>query len=215
MGMRWYVMVLVFIYLVGCCGSVSKSCPTLCDSMDCTMPGIPVFHYFLNFPQTQVHWVGDAIQPSYLVAPFSSCPQSFPASGSFPMSQLFASGGQIIGVSSSASVLPLNIQGWFPLGLTGLISLQSKRFSRVFSSTTVRKPQFSEPALTFFLVQLLHLYMTTGKTTALFIRTFVGKVMFLVLQRPNYIFTNCMENWCPNPSIVQGSTVLYKRQTRK
>ena len=125
-GYEWYVMVLVSIYLMGCCGSVTKSCPTLCDFMDCTMPGIPVFHYFLNFPQTQVHWVGDAIQPSYPVAPFSSCPQSFPASRSFPMSQLFASGGQIIGVSTSASVLPLNIQGWFPLGLTGLISLLSK-----------------------------------------------------------------------------------------
>ena len=68
--------------------------------------------------------------------------QSFPASGSFPMSQLFASVGQSIGVSASASVLPMNIQAWFPLGLTGLISLQSKRLSRVFSNTTVLKHQF-------------------------------------------------------------------------
>ena len=73
---------------------------------------------------------------------FSSCPQSFPASGSFPVSQLFASGGQSIGISASASVLPMNIQGWFLLGLTGFISLQSKGFSRVFSSTTVHKHQF-------------------------------------------------------------------------
>ena len=70
-----------------------------------------------------------------------SCPQSFPASGSFPVSQLFASGGQTIGASASASVLPMNIQDWFPLGLTGLI-LKSKGLSRVFSSTTVRKHQF-------------------------------------------------------------------------
>ena len=76
------------------------------------------------------------------VDPLSSCLQSFPESGSFPMSQFFASGGQIIGVSASASVLPMNIQDWFPLGLTGWISLQSKGLSRVFSNTTVQKHQF-------------------------------------------------------------------------
>ena len=75
-----------------------------------------------------------------------SCPQSFPVSGSFPMSQFFASGGQSIGISASASVLPMSIQGWFPLGLTGLISLLSKELSRVFSNTTVQKYQFL-PAL--------------------------------------------------------------------
>ena len=74
---------------------------------------------------------------SWSVAPFSSCLQSFPASGSFPMSQLFASSGQSIGASDSASVLPMNIQDWFSLGLTGLISLQCKGLSRVFSSITV------------------------------------------------------------------------------
>ena len=81
------------------------------------------------------------------VTPFSSCPQPFPASGSFPMSQLFSSGDQSIG--ASASVLPMNIQGWFPLGLTGWISLQSKGLSKVFSSATVGKPQFfsAQPSL--------------------------------------------------------------------
>ena len=74
------------------------------------------------------------------VVPFSSCPQSFPASGSFPVSQLFTSGGKRI--RASASVLPMNIQDWFPLGLTGLIALLSKGLSRVFSSTTVWKHQF-------------------------------------------------------------------------
>ena len=77
-----------------------------------------------------------------LCAPFSSCPQSFPASGSFPVSWFFASGGQNIGASASASVLPMNIQGWFPLGLTDLISLLSKGLSRVFSSTKIWKHQF-------------------------------------------------------------------------
>ena len=76
------------------------------------------------------------------VVPFSSCPQSFPASGSFPMSQLFISGGQSIGVSASTSVLPINTQDWSPLGWTGWISLQSKGLSRVFSNTTVQKHQF-------------------------------------------------------------------------
>ena len=83
----------------------------------------------------------DATQSSHPVAPFS-CPQYFPASGSFPVSQFFASGGQGIGVSASTSVLPVIIQSWFPLGLTGLISLQSKGFSRVFFNKTVRKHQF-------------------------------------------------------------------------
>ena len=85
-------------------------------------------------------WCHPAISAS--VVPFSLCFQSFPASGSFPVSQFFASGGQSIGVSVSASVLPMNSQVWFPSGLTGLISLQSKGLSRVFSSTTVQKHQF-------------------------------------------------------------------------
>ena len=84
---------------------------------------------------------------SFSVTPFSSCPQSFPASGSFPMSKLFASGGQSIG--ASASLLPMNIQDWFPLGLTGLISLQSKGLSRVFCHSTVWKHQLfgAQPSL--------------------------------------------------------------------
>ena len=87
-----------------------------------------------------VHWCHPAISSS--VVPFSSCPQSHPASGSFPMSQLFPSGGQSIGVSASASVLPMNTQDLSPLGWTGSISLQSKGLSRVFSNTTVQKHQF-------------------------------------------------------------------------
>ena len=90
-----------------------------------------------------VHRVGDAIQPYYpLLSPFSSHLQSFPASESFPMNQFFTSGGQSIRASASASVLPMNIQDWFPVGLTGCISLQSKGLSRVFSNMTVQKHQF-------------------------------------------------------------------------
>ena len=156
-----------------CCCSVVQSCLTLCDPMDCRMPGFLLRPHGLQHsrlprpspsPRTcsnYVHWVGDVIQPSYpLSSPFSTCLQSFPASGSFPVSRLFASG---IGTSVSASVLPMNIQGWFPLGLTGLISLQSKGFSRVFSNTTVPKASILQDSA-FFMVQLTHPYMTTGKT---------------------------------------------------
>ena len=124
--------------MIYCCCLVAKGCPTLCDLMDCSMPGFPVLH--LEFAQTHVHCVSDAIQTSHsLLSPFSSCSQYFPASESFPMSQLFASGGQSIGTSTSASIPPMNIQSWFSLGLTGLIALLSKGLSRVFSSTTVWK----------------------------------------------------------------------------
>ena len=91
-----------------------------------------------SYPLSQ--WCHPATSSS--VTPFSSCLQSFPASGSFPMSQVFTSGGQSIGASASASILPMNVQDWFPLRLTGLISLQSKGLSRVFSNTTVQKHQF-------------------------------------------------------------------------
>ena len=125
--------------------SVAQSCLTLCDPMDCSTPGFPVHHQLPELAQTHVHQVGDAIQPSHpLSSPafISSCLQSSPASGSFPMSQFLASGDQSIGVSVSASVLPMNIQDWFPWGLTGWISLQSKRLSTVFSNPTVQKHQF-------------------------------------------------------------------------
>ena len=109
-------------------------------SHDCSMPDFPVFHYLAvcsnSCPLSQ--WCHPTI--SFSVVPFSSCPQSFPTSGSFPMSQLFVSGGQSI--RASASVFPMTIQGWFPLGLTGLISLEYKVLSRVFSSTTIQKHQF-------------------------------------------------------------------------
>ena len=114
---------------------VAQSCPTLCDPMNCSMPGLPVHHQHPEFTQTHVHWVSDAI-------PFSSRPQSLPASESFPMSQLFAWGGQSTGVSALASVLPKNTQDWSPLQWTGWISLQSKGLSGVFSNTSVQKHQF-------------------------------------------------------------------------
>ena len=121
-------------------------------------------------------WCHPAISSS--VVPFSSCPQSLPTSESFPVSQLFTWGGQNIRASASTSVLPMNIQDWFPLGWTGWISLQSKGLSRVFSNTTVQKHWRSA----FFIVQLSHPYMATGKTIALTRQTFVGKVMSLLFN---------------------------------
>ena len=115
-----------------CCCSVTKSCLTLCDPMD-------VSQCLLKCMSTELVMLSNHL---ILVTPFSFCRQSLSGSGSFPTSQ-FTSGGQSTGVSASASVLPMNIQGWFPLRLTGLISLQSTGLSRVFSSTTVGKHQFS------------------------------------------------------------------------
>ena len=118
--------------------------------MDCSIPGFHVLHNLLEFAQTHdVHCISDAIQHLILCCPFSSHPQSFPASGSFPVSWFFASGGQCIVASASASVLPMNIQGWFPLGWTGLTPLQSKGLSRVFSCTQLEFvfKQVSSPLL--------------------------------------------------------------------
>ena len=122
--------------------SVAQSCPTLWDPMNRSTPGLPVHHHLTEFIQTHVHRVGDAIQPSYpLLSPSPPAPNPSQHQ-SFPMSQLFTSGGQSTGVSASASVLPVNTQDWSPLGWTGWISLQSKGLSRVFSNTTVQKHQF-------------------------------------------------------------------------
>ena len=130
-------------------------------------------------------WCHPAISSS--VVPFSSCLQSFPVSGSFPMSQLFQSGGQSIGASASESVPPMNIQDWFPVGLTGLISLQPKGLSRVFSNTTVQKASILQHS-DFFMVQFSLPYMTAGKNIALTIQIFVGKVISLLFNTLIYFY---------------------------
>ena len=136
-------------------------------------PGV----YSKACPSSQ--WCHPTISSS--VIPFSSCLQSFPASGSFPVSQFFASDDQSIEVSASASVLPMNIQDWFPLGWTGWISMWSKGLSRVFHNTTISKALILRRSA-FFIVQLSHPYMTTGKTessTHLFKLTFKSKWLIL------------------------------------
>ena len=122
--------------------SVAQSCPTLCDPMNCSTPGLPVHHQLPEFTQTHVHWVRDAIQPSHpLSSPSPPAPNPSQHQGLSNESVLHIK-CQSIGVSASASVLPMNIQDWFPLKLTGWISLLSKGLSRVFSNTTVQKHQF-------------------------------------------------------------------------
>ena len=159
--------------------------------MDCSTPGFPVLHQLPELPQTHVHWVGDAIQLSYPVVPFSSCLQSFSASGSFPMSQFFALGGRSIGVSASASVLPMNIQDWFPLQLLGLISLLSKGTLKSLLHHHSSKASILRCSA-FFMVQLSHPYMTTGKTIALTRWSFVGKVMSLLLNMLSRFVIACL-----------------------
>jgi len=116
--------------------SVAQSCTTLCDPMDCTMPGLPVHQPTLGAHSNSCPsswWCHPTISSS--VIPFSSCLQSFPASESFQMSQLFTSGGQSIGVSASTSVLPMNTQDWSPLGWTGWMSSQGPKDSQESSPT--------------------------------------------------------------------------------
>ena len=149
--------------------------------MDCSTPGFPVLHHLLELEQTHVHWVGDAIHLSHSLS--SSSPPAFSLSQYqyFPMSHLFSSGGPSIGPSALASDLPMNIHGWFPLGLTGLISLQLKVLSRLFSSTTVWKHQFfsAQP----YLWSRSHISAwLLEKTIALLIWTIVGKVMSLLFN---------------------------------
>ena len=196
-------------YLVSHLTSVQFSCSVVSDSLwphelQHARPPCPSQTprvYSNSCPSSR--WCHQAISSS--VVPFSSCPQSLPASESFPMSQLFAWGGQSIGVSASASVLPMNTQDWSPLGWTGWISLQSK--GRLLQHHSSKTSIFQLSA--FFTVQLSHPYMTTGKTTALTRWTFVGKVMsllFNMLYRLVITFLpSCKRlliSWLQSPSAV-------------
>ena len=167
-------------------------------------------HQFLKLDQTHVHQVGDAIQPSHPLLPLS--PPAFNLSQHQGLFQWVSSSHQVIrssgsqSIEASASVLPMNIQGWLTLGLTDLFSLQSKGLSRVFFNTTVQKHRFFSAQLS-LTVQLSHPYMTTGKTIALTRRTFVGRVMsllFSVLSRLAIAFlprSKCLLiSWLQSPS---------------
>ena len=146
--------------------SVGQSCTTLCHPMDlqharplCKSP-TPRVGDSNSCPLCQ--WCHPTISSS--VVPFSSCPQSLPASGSFPMSWFLASGSQSIGASASTSILPMNMQGWFSLGLTGLISLQSKRLTRIFSNTIVWKHQLLGTQTSLWSNSHIHTWLHMGFT---------------------------------------------------
>ena len=121
--------------------SVAQSCPTLCDPMDCSMPGFPALHFLPELSETHDHWVNDAIQLSHLCHPLL-LPSIFPSIRVFSNESALHIRWPKYWSLSFSIVFPMNIQGWFPLALTGLIFLQSKGLSRVFSSTTVWKHQF-------------------------------------------------------------------------
>ena len=157
-------------------------------------------------------WCHSAISSS--VIPFSSCPWSLPASGSFQMSQLFASGGQSVGVSASASVLPMNTQDWSHLGWIGWISLQSKGLSRVFSNTTVQKHQLFGAQLSSQSNSRIHTWLLE-KTIALTRQMFVGKVMSLLfnmlsrlvitfLPRSRCLLISWLQSWRLNEGVRMG-----------
>ena len=149
--------------------------------MNCSTPGFPVLHYLSEFAQTHVHWVSHDIQPSHPVSPFSSCPQSFPASESFLISWLFVSCTQSIGASTSTSVFPMNIQSWFPLRWTGLISfvvqgtLESLLWHQRLKASVLQCSAVS-------VVHLSHPCVTSGKAINSTIWTIVGKVMPLLFN---------------------------------
>ena len=158
--------------------SGAQLCLTLCDPMDCSTTGFPVHHQLPEFAHScpSRRWCHPTISSS--VVPFSSCLQSFPGSGSFQMSQFFASDGQSTEVSASASVLPINVQDWFPLGLWyDLLAVQGTLKSLLQHHNSKASILWCS---TVFIVQLSHPYMTTGKTIALTRWTFVGKVMSLL-----------------------------------
>ena len=172
-------------------------------------PSLPVHHQLLEFTQTHVplsRWCHPTISSS--VVPFSSCLQSFPASGSSPVSQFFASGGRSIGVSASTSVLPMNIQDWFPLGWTGWISLQSKGLSK--SSPTPQFKSINSLVLSFlYSPTLISIHDYWKNPIALIRWTFVGKVMSLLFNKlPRLIITflprskHLLILWLQSPSAV-------------
>ena len=180
--------------------------------MDCSTPGSSVLHYLLEVCSDLCllsQWCYLTISSS--AAPFSFFLQSFPASGSFSVSRFSASGGQSIGASASASVHPMNIQDWFPLGLTGLSSLQSKGLSSLLQHHNSKASILWHSA--FFMVYLSHPYMTTGKTIDMTMWRFVG-ILFNMLFR--FVLTFLPKSTCLLLSWLQSlSTVILKPEKIK
>ena len=159
--------------------------------MECSMPGLPVHHQLPEVTQARPLnlWCHPSI--SSFAIPFSPCPQSFPVSAWFQMSQLFVSGGQSIGVSPSTSVLPMNSQDWSPLGWTCWINLHSKGLSRVFSNTTVWKHQFFSTKLSYS-PTLTSIPDDCKNHMLYYTDFFFGKVMFLLFNMLSSCIITCL-----------------------
>ena len=137
----------------------AKSCPTLCNTLDYTTPGFPVLHHLLELAQTQVHRVGMLPNHLILYRPLLLLPLIFPSIRVFTISRLCTLGGQSIRTSASSSVLPINIQDWFPLGLTGLISLLSKGFSRISPTPQFKSINSSALSILYGPTLTIHLWL--------------------------------------------------------
>ena len=187
--------------------SVAQSCLTLCDPLDCSMPGLPVHHQLPEFTQTHVHWVNDAIQPSHSLSSLS--PPAFNVSQHQGLFKWVSSSHQV------AKVMEFQpqhqsfwwTQDWFPLGWTGWTSLQSKGLSSLLQHHSSKASVLQHSA--FFIVQLSHPYITTGKTMVLTRQTFVGKVMSLLcnmLSRLVITFfprsKRLLISWLQSPSVM-------------
>ena len=163
-------------YIHCCRCSVAKLCPDLCNPMDSSKPGSVVLHYLLELPQIYVHWVTMLSNHLILCRPLLLLPSIFPSIRVFFQTQLFASGGQSIGASVSASDLTMNIQGWFPFDWFDRFAVQGTLKSILQHKSS---KAWTLCCSAFFMVQLSHLYMITSKTIALTIWTFVSKVKSL------------------------------------
>ena len=186
--------------------SFPESCPTHCDPMNHSMPGLPIHHQLPSPPKPMST---ESVMPSNLsssVIHFSSCHQSFPASGSFQISQLFASGGQSIGLSALTSVPPMNTQDWSPLDGFDLLALRGTHKSLLQHHSSKASIFWRSASFT---VQLSHPYMTTRKTIASTRRTFIGKVMSLLLNMLSRLVITFLPrskrlliSWLQSPSAV-------------
>ena len=165
-------------YMIVQFSSVAQSCRTFCDPMNRSRPGLPVHHQLAEFTQTHVHWVSNFIQPSHPLS--SPSPPTFNLSQHQGLFKWLSSSHQVAKVLEFQLQLPMNIQDWFPLGLTGWISLQPKGLNSLLQHHSSKASVLWSSA--FFIVQLLHPYTTTGKTIALTRRTFVRRVMSLLFN---------------------------------
>ena len=197
--------------------SITQSCATLCDSMYCSMPGIPVHQQLPEFSQTHVHWVGDAIQPSHPL-PLPSHP-AFNHSQHQGLIKWVSSSYQVarIVVSASKSVLPMNIRNGFALGLTGWTSLLSKGLSRVFSNTIVQNHQFFGTHPSLWSSSHIHTWLLK-KTIVLTVQNFIGKVMFLLFNMLSRLVITVLPrskcllvSWLQSPSVVIWEQIIIRK----